>query len=69
MNVLKRGVDTLELCLTTKELGGIGQSLNECCNGFGVKDFEATIGAGEKVLQAMLDQIGLMYRAPIGHEG
>ena len=69
MIILKRGVDSLELNLTTDELGWIGQSLNECCNGFGVKDFEATIGAGEEVLQAMLDQVGLMYRAPIGHEG
>ena len=59
----------LSLVLAKKELSWFRQSLNECCNGFGVKDFKATIGVEEAVLLSLLAQFRPMYRAPIGHEG
>jgi hypothetical protein len=69
MTVTKRNDGTLELALTGQELEWLGQTLNECCNGFGVKDCKGTLGADENVLQSMLKRIGEMYQAPIGHEG
>ena len=59
----------INITLTKRELGWFRQSLNECCNGFGVKDFKATIGGEESVLLGFLDQIRPAYRAPVGYEG
>jgi hypothetical protein len=69
MHIHKQTGGSLELQLTGEELEWFGQSLNECCNGFGVKDCEGTIGAKEDILQRLLDQIDAMYQAPIGGEG
>ena len=69
MNINRTDGGTLELDVTTDELDFLRQVLNECCNGFGVKDFEGAIGANEGALLKMLDQFRPMYKAPIGHEG
>jgi hypothetical protein len=69
MTIVKNTDGGLNLALTGQELEWFGQTLNECCNGFGVKDHKQTLGADEDVLQAMLERIGAMYEASVGHEG
>ena len=69
MKINKVGGGNIAAVLTKEELGWFRQTLNECCNGFGVKDFKATIGVEEAVLLRLLAQFRPMYRAPIGHEG
>jgi len=68
MKVIPRADNSFGLTLSRKELSWFAQTLNECCNGFGVSDCKETLGAGEDMLQHMLDQIVSMYRAPAGHE-
>ena len=69
MKISKQPDGSFVLDISGEELEWFGQTLNECCNGFGVKDFQRTIGTDRAVLQGMLTQIGKMYAAPIGHEG
>lgn len=67
---LKKAKDgNIEIRLSGKELGWFRQSLNECCNGFGVKNFKATIGVDENVPLHLLDQLRPMFKAPVGYEG
>ncbi len=68
MKVAKPPSAALELELSGEELEWLRQTLNECCNGFRVEDYNGTIGADEAVLRRMLDQIGDIYSAPIGQE-
>ncbi len=56
----------LEIDLDLEELSWFGQTLNECCGGFGVKDFVATMGASESVVRQLLDQIVAAYPATLG---
>jgi hypothetical protein len=69
MKVSKQPGGSLELELSGEELEWLRQTLNECCNGFLIEDYNATIGTDDTVLRYLLDQIGDIYDAPIGHEG
>ncbi|HVA13445.1 MAG TPA: hypothetical protein VNF99_09365 [Stellaceae bacterium] len=53
--------------MTTEEFGWFGQTLNECCAGFGVKDFKGTIGVDQEIVERLLDQIRPMYHATVGY--
>ena len=66
MNIKRLDDGTIEIQMTTDELGWFGQTLNECCAGFGVQDFKGTIGVEQEVVERLLDQIRPMYDAPIG---
>ena len=66
MNVSKLPDGNIAIDLNLDELSWFGQSLNECCNGFGVKDFTATIGAEADVVEGLLDQIVAMYPSTLG---
>ena len=68
MKIKKLDDKKIEIDLPREELRWFSQALNECCNGLRIKDFVATIGAGDAELERMLDQVGEMYQAPIGHE-
>ena len=69
MNLKKMENGNIEILLSGEELGWFRQSLNECCNGFGVKDFKAMIGVDENVPLHFLDQIRPVFKAPVGYEG
>ena len=50
------------LGLTRSDLGTMGNSLNEVCNGFHVADFERKIGVPESEAEHFLHEIGKTYR-------
>ena len=68
MNLTTGEDGNLHLDLTLDELSWFGQALNECCGGFGVKDFKATIGSEESAARLLLDQIVSAYPATLGDE-
>ncbi len=69
MYVAKVDGDNVEILVNGDELYWFSQSLNECCNGFLVKNFDPTIGAARTAVVAMLAQIVTTYDGPIGQEG
>lgn len=68
MNIRKLESGNIGIELQRTELRWFSQALNECCNGFRIKNFEATTGVEETVLLSMLDDIGEMYQAPAGYK-
>ena len=54
--------DYVVLGILTDDLGTMGNSLNEVCNGFRVADFEQKIGVARGVAQHFLDEIARDYK-------
>ena len=54
--------DYVVLGLSHHELGVMGNSLNEVCNGFRVADFERKIGVAKSEAEHYLDEIAEDYR-------
>ena len=50
------------LLLSLDELGTIGNSLNEVCNGIHVADFESKMGGNPEEVEHILDEIIPIYR-------
>ena len=69
MNATALGDGNIGLDLSLDELSWFGQALNECCGGFGLKDFKRTIGAEEAVVRQLLGQIVSNYPATLGDGG
>jgi hypothetical protein len=69
MKVLTQPDGSLALELSGEELEWLHQTLNECCNGFRIQNFEAKIGVDPAEVRQMLEQINDAYDAPIGYEG
>lgn len=67
MQVHKLQNGDIEIDMTTDELGSFGQTLNECCAGFGVADFQRAIGVEQEVVERLLDQIRPMYHVAVGY--
>jgi hypothetical protein len=68
MKIEKQKDGTFEIDLNLDELHMFGQTLNECCGGFGVKNYEVTMGAPEPVVRRLLDQIVEVYPATLGDD-
>ncbi len=66
MQIMRTATGDLEVSLNLDELSLLGQTLNECCNGFGVTDFESKVGASKQTVVQLLDQIVAMYPATLG---
>lgn len=61
MTIEKQPNGNLVLDLNADELYLFGQTLNECCGGFGIENYMATLGAEESVVRSLLDQIVAKY--------
>jgi hypothetical protein len=60
MQVTKLPNADIEITVDLREFRVIGQCLNECVNGFGVRDFPGRIGADEETVDGLREQ---MYQA------
>jgi hypothetical protein len=60
MQVTKLPDADIEITVDLRELRMISRCLNECVNGFGVRDFPGRIGADEETVDALHEQ---MYQA------
>jgi hypothetical protein len=68
MKLSKNSQGDIDIDLNLDELSWFGQALNECCGGFGVKDYKATLGAEEDIVRQLLDQIVAMYPSTLGQQ-
>jgi hypothetical protein len=66
MHITKRPDGNLDIDLNLYELSWFGQALNECCAGFGVKDFQATFGTDRAVVDALCNQVVAAYPSTLG---
>ncbi|MGH6975880.1 MAG: hypothetical protein ACREED_02530 [Stellaceae bacterium] len=57
MKIDKLANDTLELTLSSHELDGIKNCLNEVWGGFPVQDFESMIGTNRQEVSGLADQM------------
>ena len=68
MNLISFRKNKIVFEISREDLGCLGNTLNEVCNGIEVLDFETKIGTSPEQVSNILDFLGSTYRTSVDIE-